>query len=118
VRRMPSPTGPPEHCPSEVSHKKIVLRHPAYQNYAAKDFGVCRFPSHAGESDREPGIGCGHPVVSRRGRHGGEVWHVEHVAPLDAFSDRNDLSSDLELSLTPSAESIIHGRRAGEGVRQ
>jgi CubicO group peptidase (beta-lactamase class C family) len=29
--------------------------------------GVCRFQSHAGESVHEPGIGCGHPVVGRRG---------------------------------------------------
>jgi hypothetical protein len=41
---MPSPAGPPEHCPPEVSREKSVLRHPVYQNYALKDFGVCRFP--------------------------------------------------------------------------
>lgn len=40
---------------------------PIYQNHAMKDFGVCRFQSHAGESEHEPGIGCGHPVVGRRG---------------------------------------------------
>jgi hypothetical protein len=36
-------------------------------------------------------MGCGHPVVGRRGWHGGEVWHVEHGAPLDAFSDAGQL---------------------------
>jgi hypothetical protein len=67
VRRMPGPAGPPERCPSEVSREKSVLRHPVYQDYVVKGFGVCRFQSHAGESEHEPGIGCGHPVVGRRG---------------------------------------------------
>ena len=53
-----------------------------------------------------------------RGWHGSQVWHTEHVAPLEAFSDRNDLSSDLERGLTPPAQSIICGRRAGERVGQ
>jgi len=30
-----------------------------------KDCGVCRFQSHAGEGDQEPGMGCGHLVVGR-----------------------------------------------------
>ena len=65
--------------------------------------------SHVGERDHEPGMGCGHPVVGRRGWHGGEVGHVEHGAPLGPFSDLHDLSSGLDLSLTPSAETIING---------
>jgi hypothetical protein len=63
-------------------------------------------------------MGCGHPVVGRRGWHGGEVRHAEHGAPLDPFSDRHDLSGDLDLSRTPSMETIINRRRASEGVRQ
>ena len=61
---------------------------------------------------------CVHPVVGRRGGHGGEVGHVEHGAPLGPFSGLHDLSGGLGLSLTPSAETIINGRGAGEGVRQ
>jgi len=72
----------------------------------------------AGERDHEPGMGCGHPVVGRRGWHGGEVGHVEHGAPFDPFSGRHDLGSGLDLSLTPSAETMINGRGAGEGARQ
>ena len=76
-----------------------------------KDFVSPVSRSHVGECDHEPGMGCGHPVVGRRGGHGGEVRHVEHGAPLDLFRDRHDLSSDLDLSLTPSAETIIgHSR--------
>ena len=63
-------------------------------------------------------MGCGHPVVGRRGWHGGEVGNVEHGAPLGPFSDLHDASSELDLSLTPSAETIINGRGAGEGVCQ
>lgn len=73
--------------------------------------------SHAGEREGEPGVGGGQPVVGRRGGHGGEVWHLEHLAPLGEFSERHDLSSDLELGLTPPAQSIINGRGTGEGVR-
>jgi hypothetical protein len=43
----------------------------------------------------------------------GEVGHVEHGALLDPFSDLHDVSSDLDLSLVPSAETIINGRGAG-----
>src|ERR1700722_9119267 len=74
--------------------------------------------SHPGEREDEPGIGGGQPVVGRRGGHGGEVWHLEHLAPLGEFSERHDLGSDLELGLTPPAESIINGRSADESVRQ
>ena len=50
-------------------------------------------------------------------RHDGELRHVEHGAPLDPFSNRHDLGSDLDLSLTPSAETIINSRGAGDGAR-
>jgi len=83
-----------------------------------QDFASPLSRSHAWKRDHEPGMGCRHPVVGRRGWHGGEVRHAEHGAPLDPFSDRHEPSSDLDLSLTPSAETIINGRGAGEGVRQ
>jgi hypothetical protein len=51
-------------------------------------------------------------------RHDGELRHVEHGAPLDPFSNRHDLGSDLDLSLTPSAETIINSRGAGDAARQ
>ena len=51
----------------ERPEKGQAARHSVYENRAVKDFGVCRFQSHSGESEREPGIGCGHPVVGRRG---------------------------------------------------
>lgn len=74
-------------------------------------------PSPVGERDHEPGMDRGHPVVGRRGWHGGQVGHVEHGAALDLFSDRHGLMSDPDLRLTPPPETIIDGR-AGEGVHQ
>jgi hypothetical protein len=80
---------------------------PVFRDEAVKDCAsaVCR--SHVGERDHIPGIGGGHPVVGRCGWHGGEVWHLEHLPPLDAFSHLHDLSSDQELGLTPPTQSII-----------
>jgi hypothetical protein len=80
---------------------------------------VTHLPGRVGERDNpEPGKGRGHPVVGRGGWHGGEVRHAEHVFPLDEFSRRHHLSSDLELGLAPSVQGIINGRGAGEGVHQ